>query len=154
LEVIGRLEENFRKKAAPLLALDPGKERENLILASLIEKEVPDSDERRLVAGILKKRLSYEIPLQVDAAFCYIKKPPCHPITAEDLTIDSPYNTYKYKGLPPGPISNPGEDAIRAVINPMPSDYWFYLSDPETRRTIFARTLDEHRQNRVKYLSR
>ncbi|MDP3947487.1 MAG: endolytic transglycosylase MltG [bacterium] len=152
-EVILRFTSGYDKKAVPILAIEPARAYENLILASLIEKEVPDSRERQIVSGILRKRLAVGMALQVDASICYVKEGPCHPVTDRDLTIDSPYNTYKYKGLPPGPISNPGEDALRAAIAPLVSPYWFYLSDPLTLRTVFARTLDEHRQNRVKYLN-
>lgn len=152
-EVITRLVQTFEQKAVPILLSEPQRAYENLILASLIEKEVPDPDERRIVAGILKKRLAADMPLQVDAAICYVKPEPCHPLTGLDLTIDSPYNTYIHKGLPPGPIANPGEDALRAAVGPVASSYWFYLSDPKTAKTIFARTLDEHRQNRVNYLN-
>ena len=121
-------------------------------MASLIEREVPDSDERRIVAGILWKRIENGIPLQVDATICYIKSGPCLPITEEDKDRDSLYNTYRYLGLPPAPISNPGADAIEASKNPEDSPYWYYISDPETNQTIFAQTLDEHNRNVVKYL--
>ncbi|MGB9706809.1 MAG: endolytic transglycosylase MltG, partial [Microgenomates group bacterium] len=72
-------------------------------------------------------------------------------ISKEDLEIDSPYNTYKYKDLPPTPICNPGLAAIKAVLNPTPTDYWYYLSDKDGN-IHFAKTLEEHRQNIVKYL--
>ncbi|OGY99166.1 MAG: hypothetical protein A3G64_00450 [Candidatus Liptonbacteria bacterium RIFCSPLOWO2_12_FULL_60_15] len=152
-DVIARLTLTHEQKALPILLLEPARAYENLILASLIEKEVPDSEERRIVSGILRKRLKAGMALQVDASICYVKKGPCHPVTANDLTQDSPYNTYRYKGLPPGPISNPGTDALRAALDPIASPYWFYLSDPKTQKTVFAKTLDEHRQNRVKYLN-
>lgn len=70
----------------------------------------------------------------------------------EDKNIDSLYNTYKYRGLPPGPICNPGLDSIEASMKPEGSSYWYYLSDPFTKKTIFAKTLDEHNQNIIKYL--
>ena len=76
----------------------------------------------------------------------------CHPITASDLKIDSPYNTYLYAGLPPGPIGSPGREAIQAALTPLDSPYWFYLSDPLTKKTIFSVTLEEHAANRAKYL--
>jgi len=68
------------------------------------------------------------------------------------LAINSPYNTYKYLGLPPTPIGNPGLSAIRAAIYPEKSDYWYYLSAKETGGTIFAKTYDEHKKNIEKYL--
>lgn len=158
-KVFEKMQTNFREKALPVLAAEPKKIEENLILASLLEKEVPDSYERRIVAGILKKRLAQEMRLEVDATICYVKQRlnasyvPCYPLTESDFKIESPYNTYLNKGLPPGPIGSPGLDAIQAAMNPLESDYWFYLSDPKTKKTIFSRTLDEHSRNRVKYLS-
>jgi UPF0755 protein len=94
--------------------------------------------------------------LQVDATICYIKAQQgqgCLPIMKSDKTIDSPYNTYLYRGLPTGPIGSPGSSALSAAANPATSSYWYYISDPKTDETIFARTLDEHNQNIVKYLS-
>ncbi len=157
-EVFRKMNENFREKALPVLENGPEKMEENLILASLLEKEVPDGDERRVVAGILRKRLTAGIPLQVDATVCYVKQRlnqsyvPCYPLTDSDLKIDSAYNTYLAKGLPPGPIGSPGLEAIRAAMEPVESPYWFYLSDPATGKTIFAKTLEEHAANRARYL--
>jgi UPF0755 protein len=106
----------------------------------------------------MKKRMNVGMKLQMDATLCYMKEVvaqaplPCYPLTSLDFKYDSPYNTYLYKGLPPGPIGNPGTSSIRAALNPRPSPYWFYLSDPLTKRTVFSETLDEHEDNRVKYL--
>lgn len=157
-EVVGIFLKNFESKALPILNADKDNLEKNLILASVLEGEVPDYEERRIVAGILKKRLAYDMPLQVDATICYIKEErgedKCSPITAIDLKTDSPYNTYLYKGLPPGPIGNPGVQALKAALSPQKSEYWFYLSDPKNRKTIFAITLDEHSKNKLKYLER
>ncbi len=101
----------------------------------------------------MMKRLRDNVPLQMDASICYVKGDPCLPITAEDKLLSSPYNTYRVTGLPPGPIANPGQDAIAAVISPASTPYWFYISDPLTKKTVFAETLDEHRANIVKYLN-
>jgi len=155
--VAERMQENFRQRTA---AVPGATEEKVLILASLLEKEVPDFEERRMTAGVLLKRLVAGMPLQVDASVCYAKQVragryvPCYPLTAADLELQSSYNTYLNRGLPPGPIANPGLAAIRAAADPKDSEYWFYLSDPLSHRTIFSRTLDEHAQNRVKYLSR
>jgi UPF0755 protein len=154
---LDRFLENFDHRAAPLLAADPARAERNLILASILESEVPDQEERRIVAGILIKRVAAGIPLQVDASICYIKEglrpeAPCEPITALDKKIESPYNTYLNSGWPPGAISNPGVLAIKATLDPVESPYWYYLSDPLTDKTIFAKTLDEHLANQLKYL--
>ena len=158
-EVLAKLAENFRVKAETLLVLKPEDKKINLILASLIQNEVPNTEDQKIVAGILKKRLVAGMPLQVDATICYIKEvrsyphgQNCYPLTPLDFKIDSPYNTYLNRGWPAGPIGNPGLDAIKAAINPRSSPYWFYLSDPRTKKTIFARTFDEHNLNRAKYL--
>jgi UPF0755 protein len=158
-EVADRLLANFENKAGRFLDRESRTSQLDLILASLIEKEVPDSQERKLVSGILKKRLAAGMPLQVDASICYVKQiragehVPCEPIFASDLRIASPYNTYLELGLPPGPIGSPGLDAIAAALDPLVSPYWYYISDPKTGRTIFARTLDEHNENRARYLT-
>ena len=152
--------ENFSVKTAGMFE-GYGEEdiKDILIMASLVEKEVPRHEDRKIVAGIIKKRLKVGMPLQVDATICYIKRireypelNGCHPLSRLDFGIDSAYNTYLYKGLPPGPIGNPGVSAISAVIDSSPSSYWFYLSDPETQATIFSGSLDEHNDNRAKYL--
>ena len=162
--VIKKILDNFREKVLSLLSTEnPQSGLTNnddllklLNLASLLEKEVPFNDERQIVAGILEKRLKAGMPLQVDATIVYIKCAGkflnCPPLKEEDYKIKSAYNTYLYPELPPTPVSNPGLDAIKAAFTPIKSDYWYYLSDPKTKRTIFSKTLDEHNQNRFKYL--
>lgn len=155
--VVRRMREAFELKAAPLLPDDPEDARDVLIVASMLEKEVPDPADRRIVAGIIGKRIEAGMPVQIDATVCYLKQlasstAPCYPITGVDLTIRSPYNTYLYRGLPPGPIGNPGVGALTAALDPQASPYWFYLSDPATSRTIFSRTNEEQEENRARYL--
>ncbi len=123
---------------------------EIITMASLIERELRGSEEREIAAGILWKRLDNNIALQVDASILYLTGRRSE-IFKTDLEIDSPYNTYKYKGLPLGPICNPGIDSIKAVIYPIKSDYWYYLSTPEGE-TIFSRTLKEHNIAVAKHL--
>ena len=155
--------ENFHKKAEPLLMRNPKNFKRNLILASIIEKEVPDPEDRKIVAGILLKRLLINMPLQVDSTLCYIKsqeeasidssKKSCYPIFNKDKEYESSYNTYRYQGLPPAPISNPGENAVIAVLDAKESPFLFYLSNPTSGKTIFSKTLEEHNANKAKYLS-
>ncbi len=156
-DVVSKFLKNFEIKAGPILGQDPKNFDSNLILASLVQKEVSDPKEARLVAGILKKRLADGMSLGVDATICYLKREikgesSCYPLRAADLKIESPYNTYLHSGLPPGPIGSPEYSAISAVLNPLPSPYWFYLSDPKTGKTIFSKTLNEHSINRALYL--
>ena len=141
-QIIGTMRDNFQKKAG-----DVG--QDIVIMASLIEKEVPDSGDRKIVSGILWKRLEIGMPLQVDAVFPYVTGR--RDVLSDDLKIDSLYNTYFYKGLPPGPISNPGLDAIEAARNPKESPYLYYLSGKDGK-THFAKTFAEHLENKEKYL--
>lgn len=122
---------------------------EIIILASILEREVPPED-MPLAAGVLKKRIEAGVFLQADATLVYVLK---RPIEREDITnLNSPYNTYKYVGLTPTPISNPGLAAIKAALNPAPNDYWYYLSRRTDGKTIFSRTLEEHNAAKLKYL--
>lgn len=125
---------------------------EVLTMASLIEKEVRTQDDMKIVGGIFWDRIKYGMPLQSDASLSYILNDKIGGHTLEQLKIDSPYNTYRYQGLPPGPISNPGLNAIKAAIYPTSTEYVYFLSDPETGKTIFSKTLAEHNKNKAKYL--
>ena len=100
-----------------------------VIMASLLEKEAPKIKDKRIVAGILWNRIAIGMPLQVDAVFPYIIGVNSLQLTREQLKTDSPYNTYLHKGLPPGPIANPGLDSIIAAVTPTKTNYVFYLSD-------------------------
>ena len=122
---------------------------EILTMASLIEKEVKSDTDREIVSGILWKRLKAGVPLQIDATLVYITGRQI--IYEADKKINSPYNTYFYRGLPKGPIANPGLSAIRAAIYPKNSVYWYYLSAKDGK-TIFSRTLEEHNYNKAKSL--
>ncbi len=121
---------------------------EALTMASLIEKEVKTYQDKQIVSGILWKRLRNGWPLQVDATLVYLTGKVA---LSSHKEIDSLYNTYKNKGLPPGPICNPGLESIKAALNPQDSPYWYYLS-ARTGQTIFSKTLDEHNLNRGRYL--
>ncbi len=153
--VIRKILEDFNSKVLPYFG-DNGNLLEIINLASLLEKEIPDYSERRLVAGILIKRLSVGMPLQVDSTLIYNKCSgkflKCPALEEKDYKADSLYNTYLYVGLPKTPICNPSLKAIRAALDPQKSDYWYYLSDPKTQTTIFSETLDEHNKNRAIYL--
>lgn len=124
---------------------------EILILASIIEKEASNSEERRIISEILQSRLSLGEPMAVNATLNYILDNPLAVFTDEEINYDSPYNTYLHKGLPPTPICNPGLDSILAVIEPTPNDYYFYLHDYDGN-IHYARTLEEHNQNVAEYL--
>jgi len=122
-----------------------------VIMASLIEKEVRTSANRRIVAGILWDRLKLGMPLQVDAVFGYIFNRDTYSPALADLKVDSPYNTYLHAGLPPGPINNPGLDALEAVLHPTKTNYLYYLTDANGV-IHYATTFAEHQSNQRKYL--
>lgn len=127
-------------------------------IASLIEAEVPFTEDKPKVADIIEKRLKDNMILQIDASLVYekcfiVEADDCRTIFKSDLKSDSPYNTYTRKGLPIGPISNPGIASLRAVLWPEKNGYWYYLSDPQTKETIFSSNLAEHNRAVSKYLS-
>ena len=144
--VLDKFLKNFERKASNLVG-----DYDTLILASLLEREVQTQEDMRLVAGVLNNRLEIGMLLQVDATLVYITGKKTGQLTNRDKLIDSVFNTYKYAGLPPAPIANPGLKAINAVLNPIPSDYLYYLTDLDSK-THFAKTLEEHNKNKSIYL--
>lgn len=142
-------------------------ENEVIILASIVERECRAEGDRSIVAGILLKRWQENWPLQADATVQYAVANSrqldnwtieelnnfdwWEPVKKSDLGINSSYNTYEYRGLPPGPICNPGLASIEAVIYPQETDYWFYLSDTKGE-VHYAKTDKEHEENIEKYL--
>ncbi|RLJ10050.1 MAG: endolytic transglycosylase MltG, partial [Candidatus Aenigmatarchaeota archaeon] len=146
---------NFDKKLTPELRKEIKNQNKTIFeiitMASLLEKEVKTYKDKQIVAGILWKRAENNIPLQVDATITYLTGKKTTKISKQETQIDSPYNTYKYKGLPIGPICNPGLDSIKAAIYPKDSEYWYYLST-ETQGTIFSKTLEQHNKAKARYL--
>ena len=127
--------------------------REDIItMASIIEREARTSESRRVISGILWKRLEIGMPLQVDVTFKYINGKSTFYLTKDDLTIDSPYNTYKYAGLPPGPIGNPSIDAIDASLHPITTPYLYFLAD-KTGAVHYSETFEEHKEKKQRYLN-
>jgi UPF0755 protein len=153
--IIEKALNNFQQKITPamlkqasVLGLDL---YQIITLASIIEKESGDNqDDRKMIAGVFYNRLKAGMPLQSDATVSFITGK--SPITSNDTQIDSPYNTYKYKGLPPGPICNPSLSSIMAALYPTQSDYFYFLTIPQTNRAVFAKTYDEHLKNKAQYL--
>jgi len=125
---------------------------EVVTMASILEKELRSLPDKKIAAGLLWRRLSVGIPLQVDSTINYITGKNTPALNSKDASIASPYNTYKNKGLPPGPISNPGTESIEAALFPQASEYWFYLSRQDTGETIFSKTLQEQAKAKGKYL--
>ena len=104
-----------------------------------------------MVAGILWHRIALGMPLQVDAVFGYIFDKQTFSPSLADLKVDSPYNTYTHRGLPPGPISNPGLESLLAAATPTKTSYLYYLTGSDGAMH-YAKTLAQHKANRVKYL--
>lgn len=161
--VLGILNKNFEKKYNQEL-INKAKEKgltdnQVLTIASMLEREVKFEEDRKQVASIILKRYKNDWPLQIDATVQYaLGYQPLEKtwwkqnLTKDDLEIDSVYNTYKNKGLPPAPISNPGIASIKAVIEAdEKTPYWFYLSD-KSGYMHYAKTIEEHGQNIAKYL--
>jgi UPF0755 protein len=124
---------------------------EVVIMASLLEREARKSADRRMIAGVLWNRIEKNMLLQVDAAFLYTIGKATFDLTLDDLKIDDPYNTYKYKGLPPTPIGSPSLDSIQAAANPEKHNYIFYLADNHGT-TYYSKTYQEHLAKKRKYL--
>ncbi len=153
-EVAGLMRQTFNEKTKPLLLEIQafGKSATDVVaMASIVEKEATSSQDRRIIAGILWKRISLGMALQVDPPFYYILSKDSGELTAKDLAVDSPYNLYKHTGLPPTPIDNPGFEALRDTVNPTPTKYLFYLSGKDGRMH-YAVDLNGHVANKRKYL--
>ena len=152
VDAVEKILKRFEEKTADLRrreALAGRNFYEILTIASILEKEVPPAD-MPITSGILWKRIKMDMPLQADATLVYDLS---RPLKRADIeTLDSDFNTYKYKGLPPTPISNPGLSALKAAVYPQESGYLYYLSRPSDGVTIFSKTLEQHNLARSKYL--
>jgi UPF0755 protein len=148
------MEDNFNLKIKSIsedLAKTKRKLRDIIIMASIIEEEAKDEISRKIVSGILWRRIDIGMALQVDASFLYVNGKKTHDLTLEDLAIDSPYNTYKYAGLPPGAITNPGIDSILAAVYPTKNPYLYYLTGTDGKM-YYAKSFEEHIENKRQYL--
>ncbi len=154
-DVLTKMLGNFNSKAAALItdaAKESGRSAYDILkVASIVEAEVPHKEDRPIIAGVVWKRLSIGMGLQVDSSVNYVTNHGHASLIADDLKIDTLYNTYKYRGLPPTPIGNPGLDAIQAAISPQESSYLYWLSAKDGT-TIFSKTLDEHNTAKARYL--
>jgi len=150
-----RFDSSLRRKASSLgLTI-----HQVVTLASIVEREAAVADERPLMASVFLNRLKNDMPLQADPTVQYAvagTAPDAMPdyweksISLADLQLDSPYNTYRVKGLPPGPIANPGLASLKAVVEPARTDYLYFVAKPDGSHE-FARTLEEHNRNVAKY---
>ncbi len=153
--LVRRMLQNFEDKLTPELRAEiktTGRSIHEIVtMASIIEMEVRGDEERAMVSDIFWKRVDAGRGLEADSTVNYITGHSKPSVSYEETRIDHPWNTYKYRGLPPGPIGNPSLSSIIAAIRPKPNDYWYFLTDPEGR-VWYGRTLDEHNENRVNHL--
>lgn len=130
-----------------------GDVHQTVTMASIIEKETASPEERPLVASVYYNRLSKKIALDADPSVIYAELLDGHYAGAlhhADMQVESPYNTYRHAGLPPGPIGNPGKSALEAAMHPATSDYYYFVSDGNGHHR-FAGNLEEHNRNVVAY---
>jgi UPF0755 protein len=158
-QVVKRMAQNFRAvweslNAGDSTAFPQGLTAEQVVtLASLVERETPRPEERPLVAGVFYNRLKHGGPLQCDPTVAYALELQGHPVKvvhAKDLAVDSPYNTYRNPGLPPGPIANPGEASLKAALAPANTEYMYFVAN-DAGGHFFSKTLAEHNRNVAKY---
>lgn len=153
-DIITLMKDHYETMIKPLRPRIEGSgftEKEVITLASIVEREANDETSMKAVSGILQNRLRIGMPLQADATLDYLLRKTSEELTLDDLRIDSPYNSYLYKGLPPTPIANPGLDAIEAVLSATSSDYLYYLTDNDGV-FHYAKTFKEHEANIARYL--
>ncbi len=152
--VVEAMEKNFERKITeiePLIEKFGKPLSEVLTMASILEGEARRLDDRRAIAGILWKRIEIDMPLQVDYVFDYIIGRTTFELTLDDLKVDSPYNTYTNKGLPPTPVGNPGLESIKAAITPIKSDFLYYLTGHDGK-FYYSKTFEGHLANKAKHL--
>jgi UPF0755 protein len=154
-DVISEMLDNFGKKVTREMMNQANQKgftlHQFIILTSIVEKESAHSEDIRKIASVYYNRLSDGMLFQSDATITYITRRPDASPTIDETKIDSPYNTYLYKGLPPGPVGNPGLEAMQATLNPEKTDYLFFVS--KGNRAYFAKTYEEHLSNIAKYLN-
>ncbi|MDO8668832.1 MAG: endolytic transglycosylase MltG [Candidatus Buchananbacteria bacterium] len=156
-DIVKKMLDNFNSKLTAKMRSDIISQGKNIfevvILASIIEREVPKDADKKLIADIFLKRIEAGIALQSDATVNYVTGKGRAQPSYDDLKIDSPYNTYKYRGLPPGPISNPGIKSLEAVIYPTKNPYYYFLTTLDDGTVIYSQTYEEHLINKAKYLN-
>lgn len=154
-DIVEKMLANFDRKVTDELRQEIKRQDktiyEVLTLASIVEREMFGIEDRKIVAGIFQNRLDIGMALQTDASITFITKKKDPRPTLDDLQIISPYNTYKNPGLPPGPISNPGIEAIKATIYPEDTNYFYFLTTDDGQ-IYYSVTHDQHVANKQKYL--
>ena len=155
--IVGRLLDNFDQKLNSSMRAEMAAQKRSVndivTMASIIQKEVQDMNDMKTVSGIFWKRADANQRLQSDATLSYILNDKVDQHNAQELATDSPYNSYMYPGLPPGPINSPGLDALMAAISPTASSYNYFLTATVSgeKKVFFSATYDEHVAKKQKY---
>ncbi len=153
-KILSRMVQTFREKFTPEMAARAKKKKltihQIVTLASIIERETAIPAERTLIAAVFLNRLKKNMRLQADPTVLYALKRTSGPLTRKELKVSSPYNTYRARGLPPGPIASPGLKSLSAVLYPTPVDYLYFVARGDGSH-IFSRTLTEHLKAVARY---
>ena len=155
-EILGRMVQRMRGKLTPEIVARAQARRltvhQLLTLASIIEREAAIPEEQRLIAAVFLNRLQLDMPLQADPTVQYAVGKERRALTRGDLQTDHPFNTYRYPGLPPGPIASPGMGAIEAALDPAPVKYLYFVAvSADGRRHHFSKTVEEHNAAVARY---
>lgn len=151
--MVARFRHVLKTKLPVEFASSQGSLHAVVTLASLVEKETPNPEERPVVAGVFARRLKINMPLQCDPTVVYAARVAHRPIDvihSSDLRFDSPFNTYVHSGLPPGPIANPGERSLSAAFHPADGAELYFVSNNHGGH-LFSKTLAEHERNVATY---
>jgi len=153
-QVVERMLQELDKKLAAIEGMEKQLDKlgvsfhQMMTIASLVEREVVVDKERALVSGVIYNRIKQKMPLQIDATVQYLFDKPKERLFEKDLQIDSPYNTYKIPGIPPGPIGSPSIESIRAALFPEDTKYLFYVTKKDgSKEHLFAETFAGHKKN-------
>lgn len=149
-QMLANFSQHWNKDFAQLARTKNQNTHDVIIIASLIEREAQRAEERKRIAGVIYNRLSIDMPLQIDATVLYSLGIHKDKVNYQDLQVDSPYNTYRYKGLPVGPIACPGRASIVAALQPEKNDYYYYVSKGDGSHQ-FSKTFAEHQAAIQKY---
>jgi len=153
--VTRRLLANFEARLSPELRAEAAAGGrpifEIVTMASVIEREVRGEEDRAIVSDIFWRRVDAGRGMEADSTVNYCTGKSLPAVSIKDTQVDCPWNTYKWRGLPAGPIGNPGLSALKAAARPKPNDWWYFLTDKEGK-VHYAKTLDEHVANKRKYL--
>jgi UPF0755 protein len=154
-DIVTKMLENFGKKLTPEMRLEIAKQKKTIFqvvtVASLVEAEARSDADRHLVADIIWRRLAFGMPLQLDSTVNYATGGKKAAISLAEQALNSPYNTYRYPGLPLGPINNPALTALQSAIYPEENNYWYFLTGTDGKM-YYAKDLNGHNINKYRYL--